>query len=159
MSPVRDDEMGTALPQTDYQCEQCGDTNFVAAPVVYSQGTRSFSGRLGRGITQSSYAISAAPPHRQHYLRPLIQWGPAIAFFALWSFIGLGSALEFRTITGIKVGLDLMFIALCAICVGGLLAGLRKAARYNREVYPRLFWNWEHTYVCKRCGRFQMISS
>ena len=159
MSPVRDDEMGTALQQTLDRCEQCGDTNFVAAPVVYSQGTQSSSGRFGRGITQSSYAISAAPPRPQRYLRPLILWGPAIAFFALWSFIGLGSALEFRTITGVKVGLALVFIALCAGCIGGLLSGFRKAARYNREVYPRLYWNWEHTYVCKRCGRFQMIPS
>ena len=32
-------------------------------------------------------------------------------------------------------------------------------ARYNRDIYPRLRWNWEHTYICKRCGKFSFIPS
>lgn len=31
--------MGTVLEQTPYQCDQCGATNIVAAPVLYQQGT------------------------------------------------------------------------------------------------------------------------
>ena len=30
---------------------------------------------------------------------------------------------------------------------------------YNREVYPRLRWNWEHTYICRRCGKPRLIPS
>jgi hypothetical protein len=30
---------------------------------------------------------------------------------------------------------------------------------FNREVYPPLHWNWEHTYICRRCGNSQLISS
>jgi hypothetical protein len=30
-------------------------------------------------------------------------------------------------------------------------------AHYNREVYPRPCWNWEHTYICRRCGKFRLV--
>jgi hypothetical protein len=32
-------------------------------------------------------------------------------------------------------------------------------SRYNREVYPHLRRNWEHTYICRRCGNSQLILS
>src|SRR5947209_1446144 len=72
LSPVRDDEMGTALQQTDYQCDQCGATNIVAASVIYSQGTHSFSRRFSAGTTQSSSARAAAPPRARGYFRPFL---------------------------------------------------------------------------------------
>ena len=45
------------------------------------------------------------------------------------------------------------------ICFVGMILSFRKIARYNREIYPRLYWNWEHTYVCRRCGKFRLIPS
>jgi hypothetical protein len=44
-------------------------------------------------------------------------------------------------------------------CAGGMLLSFRRIARYNREVYPRLHWNWEHTYFCRRCGKLRLIPS
>ena len=32
-----------------YQCDQCGTANIVAAPVLYQQGTRAYSGTISRG--------------------------------------------------------------------------------------------------------------
>ena len=43
------------------------------------------------------------------------------------------------------------------ICCLGMSLSVRRIARYNREVYPRLQWNWEHTYICQRCGNSQLI--
>jgi hypothetical protein len=40
-----------------------------------------------------------------------------------------------------------------------LVFNLWSVSRYNREVYPRLRWNWEHTYICRRCGRSRLIPS
>ena len=36
-----------------YQCDQCGTTNIVAAPVLYQQGTRAYSGTFSSGTSQS----------------------------------------------------------------------------------------------------------
>ena len=52
-----------------------------------------------------------------------------------------------------------LFLLLGLISLGGMFLSFRRIARYNREVYPRLHWNWEHTYICRRCGRFRFIPS
>lgn len=41
-----------------------------------------------------------------------------------------------------------IFLLLGLMCLGGMFLNFRRIARYNREVYPRLHWNWEHTYIC-----------
>lgn len=58
-----------------------------------------------------------------------------------------------------KGELAFVFLALCVTSLAGMVFNLRRVARYNREVYPRLHWNWEHTYICRRCGRFRLIPS
>ena len=58
-----------------------------------------------------------------------------------------------------RVDLAVVFFVLDLASLAGLVLSLRKVARYNREVYPRLRWNWEHTYVCRRCGKLSLIPS
>ncbi len=159
LSPGRDDEMESVVEQSPYQCDRCGATNVVAAPLVYGQGTHTYSTRFSSGTTQSFSAQSASPPRPQGYFRPIVLWGPAAIFFSLWTFIGLGSILEFRRLTLFKVDLACVFLGLCLASFTGLLVSFRKVTRYNREVYPRLRWNWEHTYICRRCGNSQFIPS
>jgi hypothetical protein len=151
--------MGTVLEQTPYQCDQCGATNVVAAPLVYQQGTHTYSNHFGRTTTQSVSAQAAAPPRPRGYLRPVIVWGPIVLFFSLWTFIGLGSVAEVHGISALKVYLALIILVLCIASVASLINSLRKVGRYNREVFPRLHWNWEHTYICRRCGKSQLIPS
>ena len=158
MSPVRDDEMGTALPRTDYQCDQCGATNIVAASVIYSQGTHSFSGRFSAGTTQSSSARAAAPPRARGYFRPFLCWGAAAFILFLWTIVGLSSILQHPTTSALRPQTVALFLFIGIACFVAMVHGFRKVALYNREVYPRLYRDWEHTYVCKRCGRFQQIS-
>ena len=50
-------------------------------------------------------------------------------------------------------------LILAILCLIGMVFNFRKIARYNREVYPQLRWNWEHTYICRRCGKFRLIPS
>ncbi|MGF7181505.1 hypothetical protein HDF11_003023 [Tunturiibacter psychrotolerans] len=40
-----------------------------------------------------------------------------------------------------------IFLFLGVACLGGLVLNLRRVSRHNREVYPRLYWDWEHTYM------------
>ena len=156
--------MGTALQQTDYQCEQCGATNIVAAPVVYSQGTHSFSGRFCAGtnaiILQRS---SAAPPRPRGYLRPLLLWGSPHFFPSFWELCWASDqdSAIIRTTSGTQGLRRLRFSYLLdlAASLEWCFMSFRKVARYNREVYPRLYWDWEHTYVCKTMRRSQMIPS
>jgi hypothetical protein len=142
-----------------YQCDQCGTANIVAAPVLYQQETHTYSTRFYSGTTQSFSAQAARPPRPKGYLRPFLIWGPAIAFFTLWTFIGFDSILELHTLSEFKAAIAFVFLALCVVSLAGMVFSLRKVTRYNRDIYPRLQWNWEHTYICNRCGHPRLIPS
>jgi hypothetical protein len=156
---LRDNGMASVSQLNPFYCDQCGTANIVAAPVLYQQGTHSYSTRFHSGTTQSFSAKSVTPPRPRGYLLPFIVWGPPLAFFTLWTLIGFGSILKFQRISLLKAELPLVFLALCISSLMGLLLNLRKVARYNRHILPRLHWNWEHTYICRRCGRFRLIAS
>jgi len=150
--------MGTVLEQqTPYQCDRCGATNVVAAPLVYQQGTHTYSNRFSRTTSQSASAQAAAPPRPRSFLRPILVWGPIAMFFALWTFIGLGAVFQFQGISVYKVTLALIILFLCIASLAGMANSIRRVGQYNREVFPRLQWNWEHTYICRRCGNSQLI--
>ena len=151
--------MASVLQPNPYQCDQCGTTNIVAAPVLYQQGTRIFSGIFNSGTSQSYSAQTAAPPHPRSYIRPVLLWGPVILILSIWTLVGFRSILELHRTTMIRVDLAAGFLILEVICLAGLVFNLRGVARYNREVYPRLRWNWEHTYICRRCGKLRLIPS
>jgi len=77
-----------------YQCDQCGTANIVAAPVLYQQGTRAYSGTFNSGTSQSYSAQVAAPPSPRGYGRPLVLWGVPICFTIFWGLAGFGRILE-----------------------------------------------------------------
>jgi hypothetical protein len=142
-----------------YQCDQCGTANIVAAPVLYQQETRTYSGTFYSGTTQSSSAQAVAPPKARGYIRPILLWGPVILFFSVWTLVGFRSILELPKTTIFRVDLAAVFLLLDVAALSGFVLSLRRIARYNREVYPQLRWNWEHTYICRRCGKLRLIRS
>jgi hypothetical protein len=142
-----------------YQCDQCGTANIVAVPVLYEQGTRAYSGRFHSGTIQSYSAQAVTPPLPRGYLRPLLVWGPVIVLLSLWTFVGFRSILELPKITMFRLDLAFAFLLLTCVSLAALVVNLRKVAVYNQEVLPRLLWNWEHTYVCRRCGKLRLIPS
>ena len=73
--------MASVSQRNSYQCDQCGTTNIVAAPVLYEQGTRTYSGTFHSGASQSYSAQSVAPPCTPRILRPLFFWGPMVILF------------------------------------------------------------------------------
>lgn len=142
-----------------YQCDQCGTANIVAAPVLYEQGTRAYSGPFHSGTSQSYSALAAAPPDPRGYGRPLLLWGIPICFTFFWGFAGLGRILGHPGSAARLGDTVVVFLLLGVASIAGMLLNFRKIALYNREVYPRLRWNWEHTYICRRCGKPRLIPS
>ena len=149
--------MASVAQLNSYQCDQCGTTNIVAAPVLYQQGTRAYSGTFNSGTSQSYSAQAAAPPIPRGYLRPLVLWGPATLILFVWTIAGFSSLMEHPTTTALSANTVAVFLFLSLVSLAGMAFSFRKIVRYNREIYPRLYWNWEHTYICKRCGKLRLI--
>ena len=156
---VRDNRMASVSQLNTYQCDQCGTANIVAAPVLYQQGTHTYSTRFYSGTTQSHSAQAAAPPDPRGYGRPLLFWGIPICFTFFWGFAGLGRILGHPQSATSLADTVVVFLLLGVVSLAGMLFNFRRIARYNREVYPQLRWNWEHTYICRRCGKFRLIPS
>ena len=151
--------MASLAQLNPYRCDQCGTTNIVAAPVVYQQGTRAYSCTFNSGTSQSYSAQQAVPPRPLGYLKPVFRWGPLILLLSVWTVIGFRSILELPRMSMFRVELAVVFLLLEVFALAGLVFNLRKIARYNRDIYPRLRWNWEHTYICRRCGKSSLILS
>lgn len=150
--------MASVSQRNSYQCDQCGTSNIVAAPVLYEQGTRTYSGPFHSGMSQSYSALAAAPPVPRGYGRPLLFWGIPICFTFFWGSVGLIGILS-RSKSAAELGNTVAILLLFGVaCIGGMLLSFRRIARYNREVYSRLYWNWEHTYLCRRCGKVLFIA-
>ena len=159
MSPGRGPQMEAVGRNNSYQCDRCGSTNVVAAPVIYEQGTRTYSGTFNSGISKSQAAIGAAPPDARSYRRPLLLWGTGLCFSLFWGFAGLTRLLEHsQTSSALQTVVTVLFLA-GVLFLGGMLLSLRRVARYNREVYPQLHRQWEQTFICRRCGRSLLISA
>jgi TM2 domain-containing membrane protein YozV len=151
--------MEAVRQSNSYQCDRCGSTNVVAAPVIYEQGTRTYSGTFNSGISRSQAAVAAAPPDTRSYRRPLMLWGSALCFSLFWGFAGLGRLLgHSQASSALQKVVTVLFLG-GVLCLVGMLLSFRRVARYNREVYPQRHWQWEHTYICKRCGRNLLIPS
>ena len=150
--------MTTSVAQQVYQCDRCGNPDIVAVPIVYQQGTRTFSGILNRGVSQSISAQEVAPPSRRGYLRPVLGWGFGIYLFLFWGGAGISSMTHsVKDPIGSRDAVAFLLL-LALVCLPGLILNLRRSIRYNREVYPRLHWDWAHSFMCRRCGKLQLIS-
>jgi len=156
---VQGQQMVTASQPNLYRCDQCGTQEIVAVPLLYQQGTRNYSGPFGWGSSQSQSSQAAAPPRPRSFVRPLLLWGFVIFFFFFWGLAGSRAVLQHpKTATSVESAVAI-FLFIGVACLGAMILNFRGISRYNREVYPRLRWDWEHTYMCRRCGNFRLIPS
>lgn len=151
--------MATLPLQNSYHCDQCGTPEIVAVPVLYQQGTRSFSGLFNHGTSQSYSAQAATPPQTKGYVRPILLWGFVVTLFSISSFFDLNAFVQRRVFSVTEVEIAAIFLFLLLASLWGMMRTVRKISRYNHDVYPQLYWNWTHTYMCRRCGKFSLISS
>jgi hypothetical protein len=153
-------EMAVAKQQLSYQCDQCGSPNIVALPVLYEQGTRTYSSPTNWGSSQSYSAQAAAPPRRKGYGGPFLAWSFGAYFFFFWGGMLLRGVLarpnDFGSIPE-RVAIILISIGLGLIA--GMLLNFRRVSRYNEKVFPGLYRNWVRTYMCRRCGKLLHVPS
>src|SRR5271163_2594874 len=104
--------MATAAQQTLYQCDRCGTPEIVAVPLLYQQGTRSYSGTFSRGTSQSQSALAASPPHPRGYMKSCFLWVCAVFIFFIWGFAGFSSIYEHPKTTAMSANSVILFVAL-----------------------------------------------
>ncbi len=150
--------MASVHLQNPYRCDQCGTPDIVAVPLLYQQGTRTYSGTFHHGSSQSYSAQVAAPPQPRNYARPFFLWGFAIYVACFLVYGGVSAHFKHPNDASLA-SLVAFFLLMGLACLLGLVFNLRRISRYNREVYPGFRWDWEHTYMCRRCGKFQLIPS
>lgn len=149
--------MATSVQQRLYQCDQCGTPEIVAVPIIYQQGTRTFSGLFNHGISQSASAQAVAPPRPRSYFRQIFIWGIAATLFSIWS---LTSLISFHHQTAVSTSLaevTVVFLVLWICSIAGMIRSVRLTSNYNRKVYPKLQSDWAHTFMCRRCGKLLLI--
>ena len=140
-----------------YRCEQCGSPEIVALSQLYEQGTRSFSGRFTSGVSQSYTAKAASPPRPRGYLRACLGWGFPIVLCCFWGLLGLSAILQHsRAPISLEITVAVLLFLGCMLILR-LLFSFHKTARYNKQVYTRLYSDWEHTFKCRRCGKYSLI--
>lgn len=149
--------MATSVQQHLYQCEQCGAPKIVAAPILYQQGTRTFSGILNHGVSQSVSAGAMAPPRPRGYVRQVSIWGFIVVLCSVLGYTSLYAFLTHKSISASLGVVTVAFLILWIVSIRGMVRALRGILRYNREVYPKLQSEWTHTYMCQRCGKLSLI--
>jgi hypothetical protein len=155
---ARGNAMSTSVAQQAYQCDQCGNPDIVAVPLLYQQGTRTFSGILNRGMSQSVAAQSLAPPQPRGYALRLLPWIFAVILMTCTTYFELGAFLKRPKFLVSEAGVALIFVSLCSASIWGLISTLLRTLRYNREVHPKLERDWTHSFMCRRCGKLQSIN-
>lgn len=150
--------MASVQLQNPYRCDQCGTPEIVAVPLLYQQGTRTYPNPFGWGSSQS-HSAQAAPPRPRSFVRPLLLWGFVVFFFFFWGLAGSSAVMQHPKTATSTENAAAVFLFMGVACLGGMVVNLRRVSRYNREVYPRLHWDWGHTYMCRRCGNFRVIPS
>jgi hypothetical protein len=149
--------MATSAQQDVYQCDQCGTPEIVAVPILYQQGTRTFSGLFNHGVSQSFWAQVVAPPKPRSYAGRLLTWGFPVALFTIATYFDLRAFLQRSTISAQETEIAIVFLFLCLASIWGMGRSVLKVSRYNREVYPKRQSDWAHTFMCRRCGKLFMI--
>lgn len=109
--------MSVAKQQHSYQCDQCGSPNIVALPVLYEQGTRTYSSPTNWGSSQSYSAQGAAPPRRKGYGGPFLLWGFLLSFFLFWSWACYSAMLKYpKTASSMEYPLGLLGLMVLGLC-------------------------------------------
>jgi hypothetical protein len=140
------------------QCTNCGSPDLVRLALLWERGTvvssgSTYIGGLATGGVGGAYATTqsvsrtasanrAAPPTK----RSSTGWSIVVAIVALPLLLQLSSAMRHG-----------IFNVLPIVLAFGIVAGLpiwriRKVAKYNSQVWPRLMLNWGQRYQCNRCG-------
>jgi hypothetical protein len=148
----------------ELRCPRCGGSNLKKVSLAYQEGvyrvhTRSrFLGFLfgsdgpdlivGRGVTegvqQTELSKRLRPPTKWSYIK-LTGWWAAVSVTVLIMYVHsvMGSSTRVSSPTAV-VGMFVVGI--------GFLVSLFLVWINNRLAYPRQYEEWNHRWLCQRCG-------
>lgn len=150
------------MSQNVYECPYCQSDNIQSYNIAYASGFSNVSGittgvgvgmggRVGVGVgntvgtQQTVLSMMAEPPKKKSTTSLFIKGSLGIYF-------GLGLVLLVSGLSKNNWSL-LLYVVAYAI----LIYAIHRRTVWNREVYPNLRKDWEHTYICLRCGnRFRL---
>ena len=150
-------KMATLAAQQAYQCAECGNPDIVAVPMIYQQGTRTFSGIFNRGVSQSVAAQQMAPPRPRTYFRVVAVWGALVLLSLLWTVTSVAALTRPQKTSMALFEVTILSSALLLVTAVGLFRSAYAVYRYNRETYRRLLAGWSHSFMCKRCGKLSLV--
>ena len=143
--------MGEELVQEEqrFECPSCHSDNVQRFAIAFQNGIADVNtttagigvaGHFGvgaaktKGTQQSALSMSVAPPAKKGYL-----WKVILVLFLAF-------------IVGGMVGGTLGLIVNFLLGVGGLYLIYRQVYCWNRDVHPQLMDEWQHSFICLRCG-------
>lgn len=147
------------MSEQEFICPQCHSENIKSFEIVYSQNVSSSNnimtgvgitnnGGIGGAVTNlkgtsvTALGESVAPPSMATRSKKKV---------CLLFFFGIGSILVISSV--LPTVIQLLFV-ICAIM--GLIYYERqfrkKIKRWNNEVWPLLYDEWNHSYICMKCG-------
>ena len=148
----------------DLRCPKCSSTDLKKVSLAYQEGLFRVDTRtrmlgflfasggpdvmVGRattsGVQQSALSKSLAPPTKWSYLK-LILWCAVISFVALIAYVRV-----VMTSPPPVSSLPVKIYALVAPLV--FLFLFVSVWRHNHSTFRRLYDNWDHHFICQRCG-------
>ena len=143
--------MGEELVQEEqrFECPSCHSDNVQRFAIAFQNGIADVNtttagigvaGHFGvgaaktKGTQQSALSMSVAPPAKKGYL---------------WKVILL---LVISSIGGAIFGGTLGETVNVLLLVGGGYLIYRQVYCWNRDIHPQLMDEWQHSFICLRCG-------
>ena len=151
----------------------CHSTNLVKVSLAYEQGLSDYKGQSrsrglfagtgglglwgGRttttGTSQSRLSARLSPPTKWSYWTTLKVWfaGLIVLCFVGGALMPVNALKAKDFVRELGWGLDAY--------VGLLISFGWLVWRYNRRVFPARRRNWDHSFLCRRCGNTLLIAN
>ena len=147
------------MNENEFVCPQCHSENVQNFALVYGQNVsqsqnKTFGGGViggdlasgvsvtnGTSVTGLGQAVAPPPQKSRNKLYAFLMW-----FFGYMPISALLAAI-------LPDALGSAPFVLSLIVLGGIEFKIRKGiSNWNKEVWPGLYDEWQHSYLCLKCG-------
>jgi hypothetical protein len=152
----------------DLRCPKCSSTDLKKVSLAYQEGLFHVDTRtrmLGflfasggpdvlvgrattRGVQQTALSKSLVPPAKWSYLK-LILWSAAISFVSLVAYVRVVMTSP-PPVSSLPVKI---YFAVAPLLFLVLFVSIW---RHNHSTYRRQYNEWDHSFICQRCGGVTM---
>ena len=149
----------------EFKCPYCGSENIQRFPIAYAEGTSAISmgtQTVGLGFGGGSVGVGGAYSASSGDMKTLLAEELEPPHMALdndgdvfatgcfvWLFVTILSC--WFLFDGFWPGAILGIIVACVI--GWAMSNKKEVNHYNEVEYPRRYREWQHSWVCLKCGK------